>query len=245
MQLQEGPMAIYGLDAEDRFEASSRNVLEQLGIRLTVGHDFEEYLWYLAKARPDHRIGDPFNPDTHNMNRNNSAWIVGHDSQGRIMHTQALRLLPTGAEPVSEYFRQNFHGFAPSEMDIDYERSRYKAGPGAKRMKGRVVYSGETWVGGEPGQFRGTGISSILGRCAMLAAIKEFGAQYVIGFMTRPVAYKGFCLRMGFMHAEPLALRWYLKNQPDAMEAVMVYMSDEDIRFVLDLPSSKLETLAA
>ena len=79
----------------------------------------------------------------------------------------------------------------------------------------------------------------------MLAAIKEFGAEYVIGFMTRPVAYKGFCLRMGFMHAEPLALRWYLKNQPDAMEAVMVYMSDEDIRFLLDLPSAELETLAA
>jgi hypothetical protein len=139
MQLQEGPMAIYGLDAEDRFEASSRDVLEQLGIRLTVGHDFEEYLWHLTEARPDHRIGDPFNPDTHDMNRENSAWIVGHDSQGRIMHTQALRLLPTGTEPLSEYFRQNFHGFAPSEMDIDYGRSRYRAGPGAKRIKGRVI----------------------------------------------------------------------------------------------------------
>lgn len=238
-------MAIYGLDAEDRFEASSQDVLDKLGIHLTVGHDFDKYLEYLAEARPDHRIGDPFNPDVHDMNSSNSAWVVGHDSQGRIMHTQALRVLPTGNSSLSEYFRKKFHGFAPSEMDIDYERSRYKPGPGAKRIKGRVIYSGETWIGGEPGQFRGTGISGILGRFALLAAMKKFNADYVVGFMVRPVAYKGFCLRMGFMHAEPLALRWYLHNEPDALEAVMVYMSDEDIRFQLDLPSAEIETLAA
>ena len=79
----------------------------------------------------------------------------------------------------------------------------------------------------------------------MLTALKEFSADYVVGFMTRPVAYKGFCLRMGFMHAEPMALRWYVKGKPDAMEGVMVYMSDEDIRFILDLPTSEIEAMAA
>ena len=56
--------------------------------------------------------------------------------------------------------------------------------------------------------------------------------------MIRPVAYKGFCLRMGFMHAEPLALRWYTRREADPMEAIMVYISKDDICFRLDLPAA-------
>jgi hypothetical protein len=245
MQLQEGLMAIHGISAEDRFQASSNDIFNQFGIRLTTGYDFEEYNQHLAEARPDHKIGDPFNPEMHDLNKTNAAWVIGRDETGRIMHTQALRMLPTGHEALSDYFRLNFRGFAPSMPNLDHERSRYKPGPGARRIKGRVVYSGETWVGGEPGQYRGSGLSSILGRYALLTALKEFSADYVVGFMIRPVAYKGFCLRMGFMHAEPLALRWFFKSQPDPIEAVMVYMSDEDIRFLLDLPSAEFDALAA
>lgn len=238
-------MAIHGFKAEDRFEAVSADILDKFGVTLTIGTDFDEYRAYVAQARPDHRIGDPCDSQKHDMRPGKACWIVGHDREGRIMHLQVLRVLPTGHLSVGEYFRQRFHEFSPSELDVDFVRSRYRAGPGAKRMSGTVVYSGETWVGGEPGQYRGTGISSVLGRFALLTAIKEFGADYVVGFMTRPVAYKGFCLRMGFMHAEPMALRWFIQGQPDALEGVMVYMSDEDIRFMLDLPATELEAMAA
>lgn len=238
-------MAIHGLCAEDRFEATSSNVFKKFGIQLTFGHDFSEYMRLAAEARPDHVVGDPFNPAYNKLTEKNSIWIVGRDSEGKIMHTQAMKLLPVGAGSVADYFRSNFHGFSPSEMDIDFERSRYRAGPGAKRIKGRVAYSGETWVGGAPGQFRGAGLSTVLGRYALLSCLRDLHADYVVGFMTKPVAYKGFCLRMGFMHAEPLALRWYVKHQPDAMEGVMVYMSDEDIRFTLDLPNAEIEAAIA
>lgn len=238
-------MAIIGLNPEDKFKAAGAEILDRYGIRLSVGTDFDEYAAYVAQARPDHQVGEPFDHKIHDMSYGNASWIVGRDSQNEIIHLQALRLLPTGTQPVSEYFRQKFHEFSPSELDIDFERSRYRPGPGAKRINGRIVYSGETWIGGAAGQFRGTGISSVLGRFALLSALNEFNADYVVGFMARPVAYKGFCLRMGFMHAEPMALRWYIKNQPEMLEGVMVYMSDEDIRFMLDLPASEIEALAA
>jgi hypothetical protein len=88
-------------------------------------------------------------------------------------------------------------------------------------------------------------MSGLLGRYTLLTALKEFDADYLIGFAIRPVAYKGFCLRMGFMHTEPMALRWYIRNQPEPIEAAMAYASSEDIRFILDLPASELEALAA
>ncbi|KIC52008.1 hypothetical protein [Tateyamaria sp. ANG-S1] len=238
-------MAFHGIGAADKFEAASSDIFNRFGIRLTLGHDFDEYREYVAEARPDHAVGDPFRTDLHRLHNRNAVWVIGRDETGQIMHTQALRVLPTASGSVADYFRAKFHGFSPSEMDIDYERSRYRAGPGAKRIKGKVVYSGETWIGGDKSRYRGSGLSSILGRYALLTALRELDANYVVGFMIKPVAYKGFCLRMGFMHAEPLALRWYVHGKPDPMETVMVYMSDEDIRFLLDLPTSEVEALAA
>ena len=238
-------MAIQGLSVENRFEAASNDVLDRFGISLSVGHDFDTYKSHVAEARPDHAVGNPFDPDVHHLDRSNAVWVVGRDRTGRIMHTQALRLLPTGADPLSDYFRRNFREFPPSGPDIDLRRSRYRAGPGAKRLRGRIVYSGETWVGGDPGQYRGTGLSGILGRYAFLVAMRHLQPDYVVGFMTKPVAYKGFCLRMGFMHAEPFALRWVLRNEPEPIECAMVYMSDDDMRFMLDLPSTEYASIAA
>ncbi len=238
-------MAIQGLNAEDRFKAAGADILDRYGISLSTGTDFDEYRAYVAQARPDHPVGDPFDHTRHDMANGKASWIVGRDQSGEIMHLQALRVLPTGQQTASEYFRQNFHDFSPSELDIDFVRSRYRAGPGAKRIRGRVVYSGETWLGGAPEQYRGTGISSVLGRFALLAAVREFNADYVLGFIARPVAYKGFCLRVGYMHAEPMALRWYVRGKRDPLEGVMVYMSAEDIRFILDLPTSEFEAMAA
>ncbi len=237
-------MAILGFNAEDRFEAVSRGILDQFGIRLTVGYGFEEFKEIVAKTRPDHPLGDPFNPERHDMSKENACWIVGNDLDGDIVHLQALRVLPTKARSVAEYFRRTFHDFSPPEMDIDFERSRYRPGPGARRMVGRIVYSGETWLAPSDA-FRGTGLSSILGKFAMLTAMREFNADYVLGFAAQPVAYKGFPLRMGFMHVEPMALRWYAKGNPKAMEGVMAYMSDEDMRFIMDLPDAELPSLAA
>ncbi|MEM1351222.1 MAG: hypothetical protein AAGF27_02705 [Pseudomonadota bacterium] len=238
-------MAIQGLSAEDRFEASSLSVLNRHGIRLETGYDFERYRQLVAEGRPDHTVGDPFNNEKHILGRGSAAYIVGRNEVGQVMHTQAMRVLPTGNNSVADYFRVNFRGFSPSGPDIDFERSRYRAGPGAKQIRGRIVYSGEVWLGGAPGEYRGSGLSSLLGRYTLFTALKEFDVDYVVGFMIRPVAYKGFCLRMGFMHVEPLALRWYIRNEPDPVEAVMVYMSREDIQFMLDLPANELDSFAA
>jgi hypothetical protein len=100
-------------------------------------------------------------------------------------------------------------------------------------------------MGGEPGQFRGSGLSCVLGRFAFMTALRRLSPDHIMGFMLKPVAFKGFAERQGYMHAEPGALRWYKNGEPDPMETFMVYMSDEDIRFVLDMPLNELVALAA
>lgn len=238
-------MTIYSANDDAHFMAASLDILNRNSIQLTIGTDFQEYRALLAEGRPDHLIGAPFDPALHTINETNGVWVVGRDATGRIMHTQALRVLDLKDKNLSEYLRRGFTQFPPSGMDIDYKRSRYRPGPGAQRMRGKVVYHGEVWMGGDPGQYRGTGLSCILGRLAFLIAMQRFQPDHVIGFMPKPVAFKGFAERQGYMHAEPGCLRWYVRGDDNPMEGFMVYMSNEDIRFVLDMPLRELMALAA
>jgi hypothetical protein len=221
---------------EDRFQASCFETLRQFGVSLATGNDFEEFKQHLAIARPDHTIGDPFNPALNDFRKGNAEWLIGRDPQGKVMHTLALRLLPTENDSVAEYFRKSFRGFSPPDTDIDFDLSRYRPGPNARMIKGRVVYSGETWIGGASGSFRGSGLSGVLARFALLQALQSFEADYVVGFMIQSVAHKGFSMRAGFLHAEPLALKWYVRGLPEPLETFMVYMSAADIRFLLETP---------
>jgi hypothetical protein len=238
-------MTIHSATDDAHFMAASLDILNRNSVRLTVGTDFEEYRELLAEGRPDHLVGAPFDPELHELNEKNGVWVVGRDGDNTIMHTQALRLLDLKTQKLSEYLRRGFHQFPPSGVDIDFKRSRYRPGPGAQRISGQVVYHGEVWMGGKSGQYRGTGLSCILGRYAFLIAMQRWSPDHVIGFMPKAVAFKGFAERQGYMHAEPGCLRWFVRGQEDPFEGFMVYMSNEDIRFVLDMPLRELIALAA
>jgi hypothetical protein len=54
--------------------------------------------------------------------------------------------------------------------------------------------------------------------------------------MAQTVAFKGFAERMGYFHNEPGALRWYRKGSDKSMEGFLSYLSNEDARFLLELP---------
>lgn len=238
-------MALIDVKPLDRFEAANDEALAQLGISLSFGHDFDLFKRITEKARPDHIVGDPFRSDLHELGRGNAVWIVGRDAEGNVIHLQALRLMPTGISSLAEYFRRSYSDYMPSGIEIDYKRSRYRPGPGAKRIKGRIVYSGDTWLTPDNPSYRGTEVSGLLGRRAFLIALRVFDPDYVVGFMARPVINKGYGMRFGFMHAEPSAVRLQVKNQSELIEGAMVYMSHEDVEFVLGLPIAESEALAA
>jgi len=229
-------MSFHSAQDETQFLATSLDALARLDVTLKLGTDFDEYKSILADGRPDHQIGAPFDPKVHALDKSNSVWVIGRDKSGRLMHTQALRLVDVGPGTLAQYLGRGFKLFPPSGLPIDFRKSRFRAGPGAQRITGRVCYHGEVWIGGEPGQYRGTGLSSILGRFAFLTALQTFAPDHVFGFIPQPVAHKGFVERQGYMHTDPSSLRWFVNGKEKPLEGLMVYMSAEDMRFVLDIP---------
>jgi len=238
-------MSYLSMQYGERFVSKSAETLNRLGISLTVGYDFEEYIELLKEARPDHIIGAPFDPNIYEMDATNALWMVGRNERGKIMHTQALRMMDMGKLSVGDYFLNNFRDFPPSGVDLDLARSRYRAGPGAFRMHGRVAYHGEFWIGGEPGEYRGSGISCVLGRFGFWEALQHWDPDHIVAFMVKAVAYKGLAERTGWMHTEPGALNWYLRGNDSPVEGFMAYMDREDLHYVLEVSLSEKLVKAA
>lgn len=69
-----------------------------------------------------------------------------------------------------------------------------------------------------------------------MVAIDRWDPDYLFGFMARAVAFKGFAERMGYMHNEPGSLRWFRKGSDTSIEGFLSYLSNEDIRFLLEMP---------
>lgn len=238
-------MMIHSMSHGERFVSSTANVLEQYGIGVTLGHDFDEYRSLLNAARPEYLVGAPFDPDLHDLDEKNAFWMVGQNRQGEIMHTQTLRLLDIGRGTLGDYFLKQFRDFPPPGVPIDMQRSQYRVGPGANRMTGQVAYHGEFWIGGEAGEYRGSGLSSILSRLGFWEALQRWDLDHIVAFMAQAVAFKGLVERAGWMHTDPGALQWFLEKKDTPIEGFMAYLHREDVHFLLNVPEAQKFAKAA
>ncbi len=229
-------MTFHNMQSGERFVAASHGLIAAHGLTLSVGYDFDQYKSLLKTARPDHTIGVPFDPALHDFSDGSAFWIVATDPKGDVVHTQTLRLLNLTGLSLADHLQTNFTDFPPPSLPLDLEKSNYRRGPGASRMTGRIAYHGEFWIGGAPGQFRGSGISTVLCRYGFYMAIQRWDPEHMFAFMLNTVAHKGLAARTGWMHMDPAALQWYPRSGQPPIETVLAYLHKEDIDYLLDLP---------
>lgn len=227
------------------FIATSGTILDSHGIEIIIGGDFEEYAKIIENERPVQKLGDPFNHKKHRLNATNAFWLIGRNEDGELIHTQAFKTINLSQMPLSKYLMRQYRKFPPPLPGIDFDRSRYRASPGAHRIDGQTVYHGEVWMAPEEGRYRGSGLSTILTRSGLLEVVSRWDPDWIFGFMLRAVAFKGFSERVGYMHAEPGALKWAVEGRDKLIEAFLVYLSREDARFMLDIPVEELVAQAA
>lgn len=229
-------MTLHTFDDANRFLANGLHILAQGGITIETGTDFEEFRTLLAKARPDHILGDPLEPRLHNLNQNNAVWVVGRNAVGKIVHTQALRMVDLKGHSLSGFLRYNFRDFPPSGVEIDMQRSRFRGAPSISRLTGTACYHAEYWIGDAPRDISGNSLSTLLCRYAFWEALTRFDPDYMFCFMQKSIVLKGHSARSAYMHIQPGALRWFIKGMDKPVEGYLSHMSREDMRFTLDMP---------
>jgi len=90
------------------------------------------------------------------------------------------------------------------------------------------------------GLFRGNGLSTVLARYGLLTAMQRLTPDYIFGFVARNVPFKEFSERMAYSCNEPGALRRFCKGADVTMEGFISYLSNEETRYLLELPVSDL-----
>lgn len=222
------------------FFASSREILNDRSVEIEIGSDFEQYRDIVAEGRPMQQLGVPFDPARNDLHEMNAFWLIARNADGVLIHTQAAKQVPMSGKLFADHMRHEFINFPPPLPDIDYERSRFRASPGTRVITGNVVYHGEVWLDPDDPSVRGSGLSTVLARYGLMTATSRWDPDFVFGFMLGSVAYKGFAERMGYMHNEPGVLRWYRTGQERPLEAFLSYLSNDEIRYLFDLPMRDL-----
>ncbi len=226
---------------QDVFEGSrmlteTNDLLAQRQLYVTVGDDFREYRNLVTKYRPKQPVSLPFDPDTSDLTNERGFWAVGRNPTGKIVQTQAVRLVDLKGGTLAQHMDANFRDYPPSGVPIDLADSWYSSGPGARRITGRVCYHGEMWINPDEGNYRGRGIVDILARFAFLSSMLQWNPDYVFGFMPRTIARRGLAEREGYMHVDPYCLSWKISGQNKPVEGNMVYMGYEDMQHIIHVP---------
>lgn len=228
------------------FIATSRDILRSHGIEITIGSDFDAYRRIIEEERKVQNLGAPFDCSKQDLKAGHAFWLIGRNEEGELIHTQAAKKVPLGGKSLAQYLLSAFREFPPPLPGVDIKRSRYRATPGAHRITGSVVYHGEVWMAPpDKGRYRGVGLSTVLARTGLLEVMRRWDPDYMYGFMLRKVAFKGFAERMGYMHNEPGALKWVVEGHERPIEAFLTYLSQDDARYMLDIPVEDLVEEAA
>jgi hypothetical protein len=222
------------------YVATVVELAKKFGIKLISGEDFNEYAEIIAEGRPEQPVGVPFDPKFNDIKPGDGFWIIGRNEADELVFTQAVRLLRIEGESFCDYMRQEFVKFPPAGLPIDFDRSFYHPGPSARRMSGTMAYHGDVWMRGGVEKYRGTGLSSVLARLALVTALMTWAPDHMFGFIIRKLAFKGLGEREGYMHSDPAPLHWYAKDKPDPMVAHMCWMNRDDLRHLLPIPAESV-----
>ncbi|MCK4711834.1 MAG: hypothetical protein KAT26_03025 [Marinosulfonomonas sp.] len=226
-------MSIHSIFEGAQFVAQASDIVKKNGIYLRIGTCFSEYGKLISMQRPQQPVGQPFDCRKNNFQPESGFWIAGWNEDDVLVHTQAVRLVDLAGLSLAGYMGKKYIDFPPAGLDLDMEKSRYNPGPAARKIRGKVCYHGDFWLSGD---YRGTGVVSVLARFALASALLKWSPDFVIGLMIRPIAFKGLAEREGYMHSEPGCLYWHRADNDAVLEIFMVWMGREDISHLLTIP---------
>ena len=214
--------------------ASLLNMIKAEGMTIEVGSDFLAYRRLRLPQAAMRPVYPMFDIASCYIDAGNGFWIAGHDAEGRLVHTQAMRLLPFGDGTLGDHLRVHGMKYVTPGLTATPEDASYHVGRPLSLLAGRVCYHGEFWVAGGPDGFRGGGMTNLLSRLMFELTQARFEPDYVFGFIDAANALNGTPMRHCYFHGEPGT--WRLPTGRILAEEWLVWMSAADIQALLAEP---------
>lgn len=226
-------MSIHNTFEGAQFISQAVNIVKKSNISLQIGTCFSEYEDLISAHLPEQPIGQPFDCAQNFLLPDSGFWVVGWSDTGELVHKQAVRIVDISTLTFSQYMAKRYTDFLPHGFDLDRRNSYYNPGPAAEKIRGTICYHGDLWLSSA---YRGSGLVNVLARFALANALQRWTPDFIVGFMTRSLAFRGLGEREGYMHSEPGCM--YLRQLGDdtLMEGFMVWMAREDLRHLLTIP---------
>lgn len=236
LQVRHGPAALLG-----RFFLAADTAARQRGVTLHFA-GFKELVAANEANRDSWRPLMPlFSPALSEVGAANGFAILGRNGTGEVVATQAARFY--------DWDTTTFHAEATSLAmffaDIDAARKRGDrcevSAPAARRISGRVVFSGGGWYRPD---YRGKGLATIIPRISRAYAYTHWKTEFTISMMADAVITGGMAERTGYTNVERSSVDFDLLPL-GAVRCAFVWMETEQLLSDLEQALASLSAPAA
>ncbi|WP_195821708.1 hypothetical protein [Roseobacter sp. MH60115] len=206
--------------------------LEAMGIRVEVGDDFAKYRAYRSKQLDRGAIYPMFDVASSYIERTNGFWICGFDSDGELIHTQAVRLLDLSDVSLAAHLNDHRHKYITPDTTPDPDLTFYSGPEALDSITGQVCYQGDFWLRANGlGGPRSQGATELLSRVLFEIMVGAWNPSFVFAFVPKRLGAKGAHLRYGYTHCE--LGRWLGPDQQVTEEEYLIWMGAKDMANML------------
>ncbi len=222
--------AITNALATARLISSIERMSAEQGMTLEISNDFEEFLEVRQSQSDRVPISAVFDPTQSDVTHHNGFWVKGVDSEGRVVHVQAARLVDLEGKTLAEHLDRRRRDYVLPGADIDLERSDFSWSLISHKAMGCVCYHGEHWLERE---YRGQGLSSVLPRLALALMFIRWSPDYVFAFAPQKLAYRGIPIQYGYMHLAPGGVMWKMRDTGETLNEWIMWSEPGDLDYLM------------
>lgn len=208
--------------------SNSLNELDHAGIHVEIGDDFAKYRSYRSQQSDRGPIYPMFDVASSYIDHTNGFWVCGFNTNGELVHTQAVRLLDLTETSLATHLNIHRHKYITPDTTPDPDLTFYSGPEALKTITGKVCYQGDFWLRASGlGGPRSQGATALLSGILLQIMISSWNPSFVFAFVPQRLAAKGAHLRYGYSHCEPG--RWVGPDQQVTEEDYFIWMGANDM----------------
>ncbi len=212
-----------------------KEVQEFEGRKITIEYktDFDEFLETVESISDKGDLTPIFDVRFSDIGPDTGFWIRGVDSDGNLMHVQAIRFDDLADKNLAQHWESDPALYCTQGLGIDVEKSEYDRASAAREISGSVCYHGELWV---EKSYRRIRLGSKLANLAMLMALGRFDPDYLYCLIVPKVIRTGLSVRNGYLHMHPQGIRWNIPGNDDPYDEYLVWMTGSELTDLMSRP---------